>query len=940
MMAYQSRPGPQLRGPTNVLNAILMALACIVVIAPVLQCQGALSVDKPVIDTNDYFQIPADMIDHFPLVHHTEQNEQSTAFARVIKDSNSWTTRSTPTSILIPTVNTNLSFFYQNSETGTVTKVYNVYSTVADIVYLEHLESVIDVRCDQNSLLTLIFNSSLSASTQKKLRFGLKRAHYTTSTKVAGGQSFYCQSSCSMGDVIFRSVEEVISHSEDPETGFLSSITIKTSAAPSEMLYNSVADVFMNGTVALIPKTNMRVNHNRGRLSWHRYAKRVHHSREESIRLRSAAKLRAEPTCKDDGKFCYGGVGNGYGIGIIYEKVVDLFNMNYDKVTGKAKEPFQSIFQSTDNSVVFGCDNCFAYAGVSFKFRSSLYIGATGLYLKYIELELKGKLAANFNLVAIASTPKSSTKIMYQTSDSTKPLKIVDGVTIFKEGLSSFTTSATFDGTKNIMAFPEDAKLLITMNMGSVTFDAYMALVVDIDVTGSNTFTAQSGAFANADTKVALYVFEKGECEYMSQQEVHDIPECKKVLVAAGVTQAQVSDCTAPTATASKSGKCFLDKYLIVQIFEKPTFRSGLNGPSLKAKTADKVQLTVSVYPIARVTAYKGIFSLNFVPELKAVVKADPPSSSENSTCTGGVEVSAPVLTLNQIYGWVDMKLTIKSIWETCSIGSTLCNMGIAFGIRAPKLLTTALTIPLPAVVTKMFPICASVDKVAPSAGKFNSEKDLPSSLALGTSMTLKDGVPVVKASATISADKDVFPENTEVLGSTGNSKSPKATGGFFVITAKSDAGAGSALTATTLNFKFVADFSGKPTIDVKSAPGDFSILSSSAIAESSQQKVSLRATPKLMFCPKSIADCTDTDWVDEACTAPGCKITGSTVEHSTKKFGTYVLHGSDDVKATVVSTVAGSPNSNSTSSDASAPSTPFNLVLYLAATALALLCF
>jgi hypothetical protein len=172
-----------------------------------------------------------------------------------------------------------------------------------------------------------------------------------------------------------------------------------------------------------------------------------------------------------------------------------------------------------------------------------------------------------------------------------------------------------------------------------------MAFVVDIDVTGSNTFTAQSGAFANADTRVALYVFQKGKCEQFSQQEVHDIPECKKVLEAAGVTQAQVEACTAPTATDSSSGKCFSDKYLIIQIFEKPTFRSGLNGPSLKAKTADKVALTVSVYPIARVTAYKGIFSLYFVPELKAVVKADPPSSS-NSTCTGGVEVSVSIVML------------------------------------------------------------------------------------------------------------------------------------------------------------------------------------------------------------------------------------------------------------------------------------------------------
>jgi hypothetical protein len=270
------------------------------------------------------------------------------------------------------------------------------------------------------------------------------------------------------------------------------------------------------------------------------------------------------------------------------------------------------------------------------------------LYLKYIELELKGKIAANFNLVAIASTPKSSTKIMYQsTSDSTK-LKIVDGVTIFKDGLSSFTTSTTFEEKKNVMAFPEDAKLLVTMDLGSVKFEAFMAIVVDIDVTGSNTFTAQSGAFANADTRVALYVFEKGQCEYSYQQEVHDIPECQKVLTSAGVTQAQVEDCTPPTTTDSLSAKCFSTKYLIIQIFEKPTFRSGLNGPSMKAKTANAVSMTISVYPIARITAYKGIFSLYLVPELKSVVKADPSSAS---TCANGVEIKVSIVYVASVAG-------------------------------------------------------------------------------------------------------------------------------------------------------------------------------------------------------------------------------------------------------------------------------------------------
>jgi hypothetical protein len=121
------------------------------------------------------------------------------------------------------------------------------------------------------------------------------------------------------------------------------------------------------------------------------------------------------------------------------------------------------------------------------------------------------------------------------------------------------------------------------------------------------------------------------------------------------------------------------------------------------------------------------------------------------------------VLTLNQIYGWVDIKLTIKSVWEDCNLADRLCTDGYAFGIRAPKLLTAPLNIPLPTAVAKMFPICASVDKIAPSAGKFTAELDRPSALALGTSMILKNGVPAVTASATISAASNVFPDNAEV---------------------------------------------------------------------------------------------------------------------------------------------------------------------------------
>jgi hypothetical protein len=307
--------------------------------------------------------------------------------------------------------------------------------------------------------------------------------------------------------------------------------------------------------------------------------------------------------------------------------------MNYDTTTGKAKEPFQSIFKS--DGMIFGCENCFAYAGVSFKFKAAFYVGLTGIYIKYLELELKGKLMSNFNFVAIVNTPKSSSKMMYQSTDNT--LKIQDDV--FKSAAPSFTDSVTFDSSKNVLAFPEDAKVLVTITLGSVKLEAQMALAIDIDVTGSNTFTAQSGAYANANTRVALYIFEKGKCEYTGYTEtqmVHDIPECKEVLKSAGISETQMDDCTAPAATESTSAKCFSSKYLVVQVFEKPTFRSGLNGPSIQADNANPLSISISIFPIAKISAYGGVFSLYVVPELKAVVEA----SNSASKCAPGVGIS------------------------------------------------------------------------------------------------------------------------------------------------------------------------------------------------------------------------------------------------------------------------------------------------------------
>jgi hypothetical protein len=312
------------RVPQTVANArpynVPALLACVIfLLSLVMHCQGEDTVGKPTINMDDYIQIPTDFFDHFPLLHYVEEKEASTAFAHITKDAGTWNTHSDLRSVDIPSVRAQLSFSYHNPHTGTITSISNTYQTVADTVYLEYLHSVSHVECgDLDSTITITYNASMSSSTQG-LRFGLKRSHFTQFTKVSGGQSFFCKSSCAMGTVILRSVSAVVSHTEDSETGFLTSITIQTIAARPESLFNAVADLFMNGTFAVVPKKNLKLNGKSSRLNWHGYVKSVHVARE-TIRRRSAgAKLRAE-TCVGD--FCYeiGVAAPGYAMEFRYAK--------------------------------------------------------------------------------------------------------------------------------------------------------------------------------------------------------------------------------------------------------------------------------------------------------------------------------------------------------------------------------------------------------------------------------------------------------------------------------------------------------------------------------------------------------------------------------------------------------------------------------------------
>jgi hypothetical protein len=262
----------------------------------------------------------------------------------------------------------------------------------------------------------------------------------------------------------------------------------------------------------------------------------------------------------------------------------------------------------------------------------------SGLKINYVQLQVSGKILGNFNLVAIVPTPSSGTRLMYQKSDDT--VKTMDGKSAFTNQLASFGTESKVDTSNNIMPdFPADAKTLFTLTVGSITLNAYMALAIEVAVTGNNVFTAQAGAYASATMTVGLFVFQKisDTCDTgVGGNGAYSESECVAVAAAAGTSQADIGSCTAPASTSSRSGKCIGDKYLVIQVVDGPNLKSGLNGPSLKADKKEDLTVTVSIYPIAKITAYDGIFSLYASPKLKAVITG----KTAQTGCSDGVQIA------------------------------------------------------------------------------------------------------------------------------------------------------------------------------------------------------------------------------------------------------------------------------------------------------------
>ncbi len=220
----------------------------------------------------------------------------------------------------------------------------------------------------------------------------------------------------------------------------------------------------------------------------------------------------------------------------------------------------------------------------------------------------------------------------------------MDGKSAFTNQLTSFGSETKVNADSNIMPnFPADTKKLFTLTVGSITLNAYMALAIEVAVTGNNVFTAQAGAYASATMSVGLFIFQKisGTCETErtftnpDPNGAYSKTECLAVATAAGTNQEDIASCTAPTSTTTSSGKCIGSKYLVIQVVEGPTLKSGLNGPSLKADKKEDMTVTVSIYPIAKITAYDGIFSLYASPKLKAVITG----KTAQTGCSDGVQI-------------------------------------------------------------------------------------------------------------------------------------------------------------------------------------------------------------------------------------------------------------------------------------------------------------
>jgi len=90
-----------------------------------------------------------------------------------------------------------------------------------------------------------------------------------------------------------------------------------------------------------------------------------------------------------------------------------------------------------------------------------MFVSLGGLEILYVQLQVEGKVLGNFDLVAILPSSASGTSLVYQSTANS--IKTIDGKTAFTNQLTSFSSSAKFNPSDNIMPnFPTDTKKLMS----------------------------------------------------------------------------------------------------------------------------------------------------------------------------------------------------------------------------------------------------------------------------------------------------------------------------------------------------------------------------------------------------------------------------------------------------------------------------------------------
>jgi hypothetical protein len=300
---------------------VARAFACIIVLAlfdHAMSDRASGSEPVKLINTDDYFQVPADLFVHqHALVRHSEEIRSFRRLAHRIKASSGWKTVQNAELVPVDLKNVSDYFFYHSPETGAVTNISSIYQTVSDTVYFDQVPSITSVACN-DSVISVQFNVSVRQDVfNKRLSFGSKCAHYAPGIRVTGGHSFFCHSSSDTANLFFRRVESVLACFDDEATGRASVLRLNTADADPLTFYDSVSDFSLNGSMALIPK---RLFRSRSRVDFFQLSRQMWKERQ------MAAQANLRGCDSNDPANCYDTslLLSGAYLGITYQKRASL----------------------------------------------------------------------------------------------------------------------------------------------------------------------------------------------------------------------------------------------------------------------------------------------------------------------------------------------------------------------------------------------------------------------------------------------------------------------------------------------------------------------------------------------------------------------------------------------------------------------------------------